>query len=171
MKSLKLLRFLFLPLCVAPLLYFSGCSLPRPPVNTTKKTVVSLTALYLSSGGRFCSAQFQGNKGIRVTIAVDNINASNGSVTSNFKTYRFNVSNDDSSKANTEFRDIEIPSSGTFAVTVTSEATVCYTCCYNSNGTCGSSGGIPYYRGVSTVYNSSSSPTFIQVVPRYANCF
>jgi hypothetical protein len=169
MKHLQLFKLLSLTLCVVLLLCFSGCRLPLPPVQTTKYTVVSLTALYLSSGGQFCSAQHQGSKGIRVTIAVDLVN-SNGSVTSNFKTYRYSVTNDDSNKANTEFRDIEIPSSGTFAITVTSQGTVCYTCCYNSNGTCGSSGGIPYYRGVSTVLNSSSSPTFIQVVPRYANC-
>lgn len=163
-------KFLSLTLCVVLTLYFSGCREIRPPAQTTKFTVVSLTALYLSSGGQFCSAQHQGTKGIKITIAVDLVN-SNGSVTSNFKTYRYNVNNDDTNKANTEFRDIQIPSSGTFAITVTSEGTVCYTCCYNSNGTCKSSGGIPYYRGVSTVLNSSSSPTFIQVVPRYANCF
>lgn len=170
MKHLSLLKLLLLPLCVVLLLEFSGCTLPRPPATTTKKTVVSLAPLYLSSGAYFCSAQHQGTKGIKVTIAVDLVN-SNGSVTSNFKTYRYNVNNNDMDKANTEFSNIEIPSSGTFAITVTSEGTVCYTCCYNSNGTCSSSGGIPYYRGVSTVYNSSSSPTFIRVVPRYANCF
>lgn len=171
MKNLSRLRVALLPLCLALLLKFSGCVMPPITPPTTKKTVISLGALYLSSGGYFCSAQYQGNKGIKVRIFVDNINAQNGSILSNYKSYWFNVTNNDTDKASTEFSNIEIPTSGTFAITVTAEATVCYTCCYNNNGICrATGGGIPSYRGISTVYNSSSSPTFIQVVPRYANC-
>ncbi len=171
MKNLSRLKLILVPLCLGMLLKISGCTWSPPPVQTTKKVVLSLSALYLSSGGYFCSAQYQGTKSIKVTIAVDNINLYSGSVSSNFKTYVFNVTNTDTDKANTEFENIEVPTSGSFSISVTSEAAVCYTCCYNNDGKCRTvGGGIPYYKGVSTVYSTSSSPTFVQVVPRYANC-
>ncbi len=150
-------------------LLFPGCKLPTPPASTTKMATVSLEPLYLSGNGKFCSSIHEGVKPIKVTITVDLVN-SNGSIQSNFKTYRYNVTNEDNDKKNTEFSNVQIPTSGTFAITVTAEATVCYKCCFSNSG-CGANGGYPFYRGISTTYNSSSSPSFFRIAPRYANCF
>lgn len=172
MKYLVLtFKLTLLLMSIFVILEFSGCTLPRPPVVTPPKyATISLPALYLTDGGRFCSASYEGLKGLEITIAVDLLNT-NGSIKSNFKTFKRNVNNND--QQNTDFQNIEIPNSGTFSVTVTtSNSGACFTCCITPNqyNACYPNGGRPVFRGVSAVYNSNSSPTFIRVVPRYSNC-
>jgi len=168
-KLLSLQTFIMGVGLLGVILLLPSCKLPTPPAQTTKKATVSLEPLYLSGNGRFCASIHEGVKPIKVTITVDLVNSS-GSIQSNFKTYRYNVTNQDNDKRNTEFPNIDIPTSGTFAITVTAEATVCYKCCFSNSG-CGVNGGYPFYRGISTIYNSSSSPSFVRIAPRYANCF
>ena len=132
---------------------------PNNGSTVTKYTTVSLTAGYLN----FCNSVFEGEKPIQITISVDRYTGT-GTFDTNFKTYRYRRTNSNDF-SNYEFRNIEIPQSGTFGITVTVDTFGCFECCPNGEGC------YPYFRGISTTYNASSSPNFMSITPTLANCF
>ena len=90
-----------------------SCSNPIIGNTTSKKVTIDLTYGYFG----LCSKFFEGTKPVSITINVDRY-TSNGNFESDYKTYRFNRNNDDNMKSNVKFEDIEVPKSGTFAVSV-----------------------------------------------------
>jgi hypothetical protein len=93
----------------------------------------------------------------------------NGNFISNFKTHTKYVTNDDFNKDNYEFPDLEIPMSGTFAISVTAEGAGCFRCCFSN---CQLGYSRPRLKGYSAFYNASSSPGYYLVPPnKTMSCF
>lgn len=127
---------------------------------------------------QFCSSFHEDDlKNFRATIMVDKYD-SNGVLLSNFRAYQFDVTNDYEASNNTYFQEIEVPESGTYAVTVTYQTFgECFKCCsstwscdyIDSNGNIWS-GGKPMFRGTVFKSNMTSVPSVISIVPNLT-CF
>jgi hypothetical protein len=157
----KILMFLITATC----LLFSNCKDPKPGSTNPALTTVRLLPYMV-----FCEEFFEGTlRPLKVRINVDRY-SSNGTFQSNYKNYRFNVQNDDFDPKNTEFQ-VEVPSSGSYAVSVEVEGADCYKCC--NTGSCTSffpARGYPFWRGLSTVFNSFPPPSVINVTPQFVSC-
>ena len=136
---------------------------PKPASQLNTITTISING-YLGT----CDSFFEGTKPITVTIDVDNL-GTNGNIVSNFKNYRFFVQNDGNVTGNVEFPNITVPQSGSFSITVVSEAHVCYQCC--SGPSCSSSdGGRPRFRGKEVFMNAKGVPHSVFVNLTRVSC-
>ncbi len=141
-----------------------SCKDPSPGSYNPAETTVDIGYFLV-----FCDDFFEGvQRGIKVRINVDRYDG-NGNFQSNYKNYRFNVKNDDGNSDNTRFK-VEVPETGTYAVSVEIEGTECYKCCQGSCTNYFPAWGYPFWRGVSTQYNSFPPPSVIYVTPSFVSC-
>lgn len=131
-------------------------------------SVNTVTTIYIGNYLGLCEAFFEGTKDITVTIDVDILNSS-GQVTSNHKNYRYFVENDESDGSNVEFSGITVPESGSFSITVTSSANVCYQCC-NGRSCSSTDGGRPRFRGQKVFMNAKGIPTSVNISLKRVSC-
>ncbi len=150
-------------LAAIPLLLFA-CKEPKPADPTPAGTKVNILG-YLGQ----CKDAVEGSKNLKIRISVDNYNGS-GQITANYKNYVYqNKKNNETDPANYEF-PIEVPQSGTYGVTVTVEASECFQCCQGSCTNYSPAWGYPFWRGVSTLYNTQPPPAIINVTPAFVSC-
>lgn len=151
-------RFILLSVFLTFLLSSCGGHLGSSHQNTT--TTVVISGGYL---GLFSDLHQNQLLPITVQIDVNGLN-NNGSVGSDFKHYNFPVNNDDYSNSNLEFRDIQVPESGGFSITVTALSTSCYKFCdYHDPSCSGYNTGHPQFRQMKVNHpyeNAQSSYAF-----------
>lgn len=104
---------------------------------------------------------------MQTIIMVDNAN-SDGSLDSNFKTFNYQVTNSDD--LDNFIYDIEVPSTGSFLITVTVQGTSCFDNCSSGTG-CGFGKGKPYFREAKTFINTDNSPPPTSFSYFYSNPF
>jgi hypothetical protein len=151
--------------CIMLAVVFSACKKkPKPADPTPVGTKVNIRG-FLGT----CSDVSEGLKNLKIRVSVDYYNSS-GTVTANFKNYLFNnKKNNETDASNYEF-PIDVPTSGTYGVSVTVEANDCFRCCQGSCTTYTPAWGYPFWRGLSTLYNTQPPPAIIYVTPAFVSC-
>ena len=134
------------------LLIFISCSKPKPGSDTTTNTTLNLYQGYL---GLYEEIHQPQKYPIKIVISVDNLKE-DLSIKSNFKTFVFNRDNDGSKFPENYRFNIEVPQSGSFAITVTSEGTTCFDHC-NTSDNCEFGKGMPMWREMQAYVNSNSN--------------
>ena len=148
------------------LLTFYSCNAPIPATTTPVPVTVQIPHNFFGILDKATQLNNQ-LRSTKITISVDRFNG-NGSIESNFKTYIYtNRGNQFSGNYNNcKFTNIEVPSAGTYAVTVSVDTNECYDFIYGES--CDFTKGRALYRGVSTTYNATSSPSTIYVTPTHS---
>ena len=160
---------IFFPLVLLIPLLFTNCSKIRPPSSNMGEVDLRLgSGAYLG----FCGVLFENQEtNLEIEVFVDGIDGQ-GNVIQLDAQY-FNATTDLTDPDNFEFT-IEIPESGTFAVSVNVRAESCLDCCttvHEPNLGCGSfDPGKPRFRGVSITLNASDIIPFVSVDPVIFAC-
>ena len=140
----------------------TSCADPNVGTTTTTTTKLVLSNGFLGTHNDF----HNGLKQMKYVINVDRY-AGNGTFEANFKTYNYVRNNKDSDNDNLTFKNIDVPKTGTFAISITVDAINCFK--FASGKSCDYTQGRVYYRGLTTKYNSSSAPKTMYVTPKLAN--
>lgn len=144
--------------CNAPL---SGSTTPTPVTVEIPHNFYGLLDYQhqLNSNGTYGR-----NRNTKITISVDRYNG-NGTVESNYKTYIYTNRGNKfaGNTSNCRFTNIQVPSSGTYAVSLSVDTMECFDNIYGAS--CNYTQGMALYRGVSTRYNATSSPGTIYITP------
>ena len=179
-QKIKILSFLGAVTLFVFMMIASDTDVTPAPPNSPKLVTVDLSGDYLG----LCSSFYEGVKPLLVTISIDRYTGS-GTFEANYKTYKKTVTNQDliagssfQFEKNFKFTDIEVPKTGSFGITVTIDVTTCFACCSAIDGCTAtnaqgftSQGGKPYFRGISSISNSSEGTTYFKVIPLLAQCF
>lgn len=92
------------------------------------------------------------------------------SVSSNFSTRFLTKSNIDDG-AYWTISNVDVPDSGSYAVTVTIRGIDCFTGCGITSNSCSDfNKGKPFFRRAKTLVNTRETPNSIYIVPQYVQC-
>lgn len=152
--------------CIIILFSIFSCTPPNPGTHESRITTLLLATNYLMVNSHDNNSQ--GIKNLVMDVFVDRY-AGGSSIEANYKTYRFNINNKDFYYQDRSF-EIEVPEEGTYGITVNITSNVCFD--NASSAYCNWNRGRIRYRGISSVYNSSSGiPNVININPSYLGSF
>jgi len=164
-KKFKLIVYISILTCFS--LMFMATTDPPPPSGGNQKETIEVR---LASGYLGLCEQIHENsiRNLKINLFVDKY--SNGQVESNFTSLLFNVNNQSffDNQSNYIFEDVEVPSTGTYSISVTISGQQCFTCCLGPD--CNFDAGIPVFQGVTAVINANSAPQVVIINPFLSNC-
>lgn len=169
------LRMPKLPLAAAAIsfiLFSDGCKKP-----TLDSTPVGLEIEFIGSNWdlSLCNKFHEGLKDAELEISVDRYTGDANNPLENFKTYFHDIDNDTDKASNRVFKDIDVPKSGPFAISVVIRQ-VCSDCCKNqtSGPSCpDQKRGRPRFKGMTGTYDSGAGnppPAKILIEEKFIQC-
>ena len=131
------------------------------PTGTTVRFVPNFLGIYQDNN--------QPGKSMEIEIIVDNLDGNLNPI-SNFSTMFVTRSNVASTN-NYTFNDVQVPDSGSWAITAVVRGIGCYTGCGSGSQLCSEfDSGRPFFREVVTRVNQSNGPSSITMFPAFVNC-
>lgn len=131
-------------------------------------TELRINPVFIGGFNNFTQGQ---TRNFELEISVDNLR-DDMSISSNFSTKILTKSNVDSS-SNWTISNVQVPKSGSYAMSVTIRSIDCFTGCgIVSNGSCSEfNEGKPFFRIFRTFRDTNAAPNSISVTPEFVRCF